>query len=284
VSLAAPGPHDYTVGIVRALYAFSGTTCYFPGCETRVIVFVGEEPVSNVEIAHIRGAIPGSARHDPTMTNHERRSFANLILLCKPHHNIVDRLHPDDYAEETLAEWKREHERAAGIDGVELAMVAEDRLIGLIEWAVQQAGPQRRVDAQLGLGIATPGRLLRFRTETAAEFFGNYRDLGPAVVIVTARNQGTLSAYVNSHAIRFLPSGGGPVGVNAHPWANPALPCSLDVGESASWVYDLEMVITMVRFFREKGSAVDSLIGVIDLGTGETVESAPMAIELLGSL
>jgi hypothetical protein len=221
---------------VRALYAFSGTTCYFPGCGTLVIVFVGEEPVSNVEIAHIRGAILGSARYDQAMTNHERCSFANLILLCKPHHNIVDRLHPDDYSEETLAEWKREHEVAAGIDGGELTTVAEDRLIGLIEWAVQQAGPQRRVDAQLGLGIATPGRLLRFRTETAAGFFGNYRDLGPAVVIITARNQGTLSAYVNSHAIRFLPSGGGPVGVNTYPWANPGLPCPLDVGESASWV------------------------------------------------
>jgi len=67
----------------RALYAYSGTTCYYPDCKTPVIVFVEDEPVSNVEIAHIKGAYPGSPRYDPAMTDDERRSFPNLILLCK---------------------------------------------------------------------------------------------------------------------------------------------------------------------------------------------------------
>ena len=230
MSLSEPGPRDYTQGTERALYAFSGTTCYFPGCETRVIVIVGDEPVSNVEIADIGGANPGSPRYDPSMTNNERRSFPNLILLCKPHHNIVDRLHPDDYPADALFEWKTAHERAARIDGVALATVDEDCLIGLIERAVQEAGPQRRVRVEIGLGIATPGRHLVFPSETATQFFENYRDLGPPVVIVTARNQGSLKAFVTSHAIRFVPIGGGTMGMDTYPWANPACRTRLTSG------------------------------------------------------
>ncbi len=71
---SAPGPRDYLVGTERALYAFARTTCYFPGCKTPVIVFVEGEPVSNAQIAHIRGANPGSPRYDPAMTDDERRS------------------------------------------------------------------------------------------------------------------------------------------------------------------------------------------------------------------
>jgi hypothetical protein len=80
---SGPGPRDYLVGTERALYAFARTTCYFPGCKTSVIVFVESEPVSNAQIAHIRGANPGSPRYDPAMTDDERRSYANLILLCE---------------------------------------------------------------------------------------------------------------------------------------------------------------------------------------------------------
>jgi hypothetical protein len=54
---SGPGPCDYTAATERALYAFSGTTCYWPDCSTPVIVFVADEPYSNVEIAHIEGPI-----------------------------------------------------------------------------------------------------------------------------------------------------------------------------------------------------------------------------------
>lgn len=74
---------------MRALYAYSGTKCYFPDCKEPV-VFVKGEPISNVAMAHIRGAKRGSARYDPSMTNHQRRSFPNLLLMCKPHHDVVD--------------------------------------------------------------------------------------------------------------------------------------------------------------------------------------------------
>jgi hypothetical protein len=149
--LVWPGPRDYTQGTERALYTFSAATCYFTDCQTRVIVFLDGEPVSNVEIAHIRGAVPGSPRYDPTMNDHERRSFANLILLCTPHHKIVDRLHPDDYPVEVLADWKAQHERDSGIDGAVLSPLTEDRLLDLIEKAV--ASTERQGERQLVFGV-----------------------------------------------------------------------------------------------------------------------------------
>ena len=195
-----------------------------------VIVIVGDEPVSNVEIADIGGANPGSPRYDLSMTNNERRSFPNLILLCKPHHNIVDRLHPDDYPADALFEWKTADERAARIDGVALATVDEDCLIGLIERAVQEAGPQRRVRVEIGLGIADAGSAPRVPIRNSHSVLrelsrprpsGSHRDRG---------NQGSLKAFVTSHAIRFVPIGGGTMGMDTYPWANPACRTRLTSG------------------------------------------------------
>jgi hypothetical protein len=45
------------------------------------------------------------------MPHEERRSFANLILLCHPHHVIVDKRRPQDYPPETLQAWKAEREK-----------------------------------------------------------------------------------------------------------------------------------------------------------------------------
>ena len=131
MALSGPGPRDYRVGTERALYAFARTTCYFPGCKAPVIVFVEGEPVSNAQIAHIRGANPGSPRYDLAMTDGERRSYANLILLCEPHHEFVDRRHPDRYTPESLAEWKAQREAEVGIDVPALAGLTDERLVEL---------------------------------------------------------------------------------------------------------------------------------------------------------
>ena len=169
MSSSGPGPRDYTQGTERALYTFSAATCYFTGCQTRVIVFVDGEPVSNVEIAHIRGAVPGSPRYDSTMNDDERRSFANLILLCTPHHKIVDRLHPDDYPVAVLANWKAQHERDAGIDGSVLSPLTEDRLLDLIEKAVASADRQSERQLVVSLLRFLDGRCVLFDPWTLEE-------------------------------------------------------------------------------------------------------------------
>lgn len=282
MSTSGPGPRDYTQGTERALYAFSATTCYFPGCQTRVIVLVDGEPVSNVEIAHIRGAVPGSPRYDPAMTDDERRSFANLILLCTPHHKVVDRLHPEDYPVEVLVGLKAQHERDAGIDGSALSPLTEDRLLDLIEKAVASAKPQRQLAVEIGLGVSAPGKMVTFPSDTAKDYFGIYADLGPAVLIVTVRSQGALKAYVNNHAIRFEPAGVVLHGTDDFPSVNPRLPCPVEPGESRSWRYSLELVTTMVSFLQKQGQPVTAVVAEVSLGSGEDLQSAKMAVESLG--
>jgi hypothetical protein len=278
-----PGPRDYAVATERALYAFSGATCYFPDCKIPVIVFVGDEAVSNVEIAHIRGANPGSPRFDSTMTDEERRAFANVILLCKPHHEIVDKRHPEKYPAETLSEWKLQREVAAGIDATKLAGITEDRLVALIEKAVASARGERIMSVELGLGFATPGQALVFPAAIAKKYLDldMYKDLGPKVLIVTVRNSGALKAYVESHAVRFSPADARLSGPNHFPFLNPRMPAAIDGGESIPWFYDLATVTKMVAFFLARNASVDALVGEIRLGSGELVASEPLAVQYL---
>jgi hypothetical protein len=101
---------NYSQGVRLALAALCGGTCYWPGCGEPVIRFVGDEPISNLQIAHITGATLGGPRHVPSMTDEERKAFTNLILLCHPHHTIVDKLRPQDFSISTLQKWKASRE------------------------------------------------------------------------------------------------------------------------------------------------------------------------------
>src|SRR4051794_30247438 len=111
------GPRDYDIGTQRALFRVAQGTCYFAGCEVPIITVVEGRHVVAVEIAHIRGAKPGSARYDAAMTDAERAAFDNLVLMCTPHHKVVDRLEPEKYPVETLQEWKTANE-PGGFDSV----------------------------------------------------------------------------------------------------------------------------------------------------------------------
>lgn len=106
-----PGPRSYRSAVEKALFDAATGTCYFPGCAEPTIVFVEGHPVTNVDIAHIRGAQPGSARYDPSMSNAQRASFGNLILLCRPHHQLVDRVEADKYGVDVLQAWKAARRR-----------------------------------------------------------------------------------------------------------------------------------------------------------------------------
>jgi hypothetical protein len=92
----------------------------------------------DVQIAHIRDAHPGN-RFDSSMTDEDRRSFANLVLLCKPHHDLVDRAHPDRYQAEDLSTWKALREEgmaenllgALEVDEAELEGALKDAAINI---------------------------------------------------------------------------------------------------------------------------------------------------------
>ena len=110
-------PRRYIAATRAALAVLSRGTCYFPGCEYPLIRFIDGEPFIDFQIAHIRDARPGD-RYDKSMSDDERRAFGNLILLCKPHHTLVDKTHPERYTSNDLQQWKHEREDA-GVGALE---------------------------------------------------------------------------------------------------------------------------------------------------------------------
>jgi hypothetical protein len=66
------------------------------------------------------------------MSKEERNDFTNLILLCHPHHTIVDKAESHKYPAALLREWKaqREADGQAALAG--LRNVTEERLQDLV--------------------------------------------------------------------------------------------------------------------------------------------------------
>lgn len=59
------------------------------------------------------------------MTDDDRRSFNNLILLCKPHHELVDKRHADRYTAEDLEGWKASREGGEATSLSEIGPITE---------------------------------------------------------------------------------------------------------------------------------------------------------------
>lgn len=88
----------------------SGNRCARPSCQ--VVLAQPSEAGSALSIgeaAHISGARPSSARHDPKMTSQERNHVDNLLYLCRNCHAIIDR-DVESYSIERLRRIKAEHE------------------------------------------------------------------------------------------------------------------------------------------------------------------------------
>jgi hypothetical protein len=112
-----------------ALAALSQGSCYFPGCRTPILVFLGDRPAVNVDIARIRPAGPDS--------------FDNFLLLCLPHRKAVERdakSHPSDL----LETWKAQRE---GGNRAALSALDADQLDQLLATAF--AAVQGQVTAAL---------------------------------------------------------------------------------------------------------------------------------------
>jgi hypothetical protein len=277
------GPRDYSSGTEKALFLLSQGTCYFPACDAPVIEFVEGTPIVNVHISHVCGAYPGSSRFDPDMSDDQRASFDNVVLLCKPHHDLIDRIRPEDFPRAVLLQWKIDRE-GSGLSALgELRGLSEVRFVEMIEQAVSTLGPVREVVLEMSGGVFLArgdaarmplrgwGELLRHNQEALA---------GDRLLVATARNTGHLRATIESMALIIgvgLDSSDHDlslVGRNDFPHLNPALPQPLEVGDSATWFTSLATVEMIV-----KACSVGSLRAVecwmeANLGTGEKVRSA----------
>lgn len=73
------------------------------------------------------------------MTDRERNHFRNLLLLCKEHHNEVDRkANEGKYPVETLLAWKTAVEGSYAGDLDELDWLTEEKLQGLMVGAISE--------------------------------------------------------------------------------------------------------------------------------------------------
>lgn len=88
----------------NALYAKSGNRCAYPGCNKELIT----DDTNNSNICHIISRKPNGPRHDPKYIDYDNEE--NLILLCRNHHNEVDK-NVEKYSVDILHDMKKIHEQ-----------------------------------------------------------------------------------------------------------------------------------------------------------------------------
>ena len=93
-----------SISVIKSLFGASSNVCAYTGCEERLTDQAWK--AVNGEVAHICGARPSAPRFDPAMSDAERNSFDNLILLCPKHHTLIDRLDPAGHSADALCEMK----------------------------------------------------------------------------------------------------------------------------------------------------------------------------------
>jgi hypothetical protein len=256
---------------------------------------VDGSPVIAVDIAHIHGANPGSARYLEEMSDAARSDWDNLIMLCTPHHKIVDRLPVTTYTADRLREWK-----AAALDGPALAAVREsgvltsldeEQLTALIERVAGEMGPSRDVALEIGLGFLQGGQVAMVTPphmdvilDTNPEWAGYdwvltlvIRNRGFADVVVEAVD---IEYDVLSHKFRDDP----PailrlMGRNDYPGLNPELSRRVPAGDSITWLTS----VTTLRWISDRLQDADllELRGAIHLGSGERFKSEGVAWDRL---
>lgn len=290
----AAGPRAYGVAVERKLYRVARGTCFYPDCQRPIMFDVDNQPVCDVEIAHIHGAENGSARYDENMTDAERSAFANLILLCSAHHKLVDR---DElaYPIESLERWKSENEDSdlAALAGVSLN---EKTLAAVLEEVTARMRPHREVTVELtcGLllphgtgGVMTSPDLVTLKTTLASN---PGWDSFPLVLVTSIRNTGSAAVEIEAVDFYFVldhPNDtlddtaleGRVTGQDTFPGQNPRLPHRVEDGSAMHWLTKFEHVEAMIRVGGDHGRTVPSIRSEVRLATGETISSSPFGLD-----
>lgn len=102
---------EYKRSTVRKLDILSGNKCYAPNCNKPLI---GKDERSIIaKICHIEAADVGGPRYNVAMSDDDRRSYDNLILLCDECHTIIDNpANAKSYTVSLLKQWKKDREFA----------------------------------------------------------------------------------------------------------------------------------------------------------------------------
>ncbi|MFE1501575.1 HNH endonuclease [Streptomyces albidoflavus] len=126
---------SYSNATIAALTTLARGGCYYPECNVPILKMIEGEPFLNLEIAHIRAFEDNGPRSEEDLDTRERNSFGNLILLCTPHHKLVDGPRSEEFPVEVLDSWKRARE-SDGINALAgLTDLSEDKLATMIKGA-----------------------------------------------------------------------------------------------------------------------------------------------------
>ena len=136
----------YSTATRAALAVLSQGPCYFPGCGTPIVVFVGGQPEVNVETVRIRAADQHGSRFAAELSDDAANSFDNLLLLCVAHRKTIERdekAHPADL----LEMWKARREASGHAALREVGTLPERQIDDLLITAF--AAVQEQIDAAL---------------------------------------------------------------------------------------------------------------------------------------
>ena len=90
--MSTEGNRYYTPADRALLWAVSGSLCCFPDCGVKCVEQANDNDRSVIigHIAHIEANSDSGPRANPNLSQQERNSYENLILLCPTHHVLVD--------------------------------------------------------------------------------------------------------------------------------------------------------------------------------------------------
>lgn len=92
---------------IKRLFAVSGNICAFAHCPQPLVDAMSGTVTG--EICHIKAQNTEGPRYDASQTEQARHGYDNLVLMCSPHHKIID----SDiltYTVDVLEEIKKNHE------------------------------------------------------------------------------------------------------------------------------------------------------------------------------
>jgi len=90
----------------KKLFAFSGNQCAFEDCNN--VIFDSKENYL-AEICHIEAAEKGGQRYNELQDDEERRSYENLLILCRHHHAVTN--DENEFTVKKMKEIKQNHEK-----------------------------------------------------------------------------------------------------------------------------------------------------------------------------
>lgn len=99
------------IGDLKILWGLAAARCAFPGCRVECLEAASDSDKAAVlgKVAHIVAHSQRGPRGDPAFPGHLLDRYENWVLLCGPHHDIVDG-QPNTYTVTDLRRWKSEHE------------------------------------------------------------------------------------------------------------------------------------------------------------------------------